>query len=203
MLRGIIFDFGGVFNNAHETMQGFSDAALRFGYDPQALYDLLYSGSAWRAAKLGEITTAAYWRQIMNELGVDPATDLAEFRTMLFTGEQLDQEVVAIAKELHDRYPLALLSNATDELEWVLEHRFGLHHLFKVIVNSATTGVAKPDPRAYRLALDGLDLPPHEALFIDDKPRNVAAAEALGIPSLLFTNAATLRRDLQARGVLR
>jgi FMN phosphatase YigB (HAD superfamily) len=38
-------------------------------------------------------------------------------------------------------------------------------------------------------------------LFIDDKPRNIAAAEALGIPSLLFTHAAQLARDLESRGI--
>lgn len=202
MINGIIFDFGGVFNTAHESMAGFSAAAGRFGYDPQALYDLLYNGPAWQAAKLGHKTTTEYWREMMAALGLDPNGDVAAFRRELFVGEQLNAEVVALARRLHARYPLALLSNATDELEALLDHTFGIHHLFKVVVNSATAGVAKPDPAAYDLALRGLRLSPFEVVFIDDKPRNIVAAEALGMRGLLFTDAPTLERDLIALGLL-
>jgi HAD superfamily hydrolase (TIGR01509 family) len=202
MIKGIIFDFGGVFNNAHETLAGFTDAARRFGHEPQALYDLFYSGPAWQSAKLGRMSSDAYWRQMMVELGLDPAGDVAAFRAELFTGEQLNAEVVAIAERLGRRYPLALLSNATDDLERLLAEQFGIHHLFQVVVNSATAGVAKPDPQAYWLVLDGLGLEPAEALFIDDKPRNIAAAEALNIPSIRFTTAAALEAELLRRGIL-
>ncbi len=202
MIKGIIFDFGGVFSNAHESLIGFANAAARFGHTPESLYDLLYHGPAWQAAKLGRITTTAYWREMMAALGQDPAGDLERFLADLFAGERLDANVVAIAERLHRRYPLALLSNATDNLEAVLTNRFGIRHLFRIVINSATAGVAKPDPQAYWLALEGLGLEPREALFIDDKPRNVVAAEALGIPSLHFTDAAQLARDLEARGLL-
>lgn len=202
MTKGIIFDFGGVFNNAHETLAGFAGAARRFGHEPQALYDLFYSGPAWQAAKLGRMTSDAYWRQMMAELGLDPAGDVSAFRADLFEGEQLNPEVVAIAERLSRRYPLALLSNATDELEQLLAEQFGIQHLFQVVVNSATAGVAKPDSQAYRLALEGLRLEPAEALFIDDKPRNIVAAEALGIPSICFTDAPALEAELRQRGLL-
>lgn len=202
MINGILFDFGGVFNNAHETMDGFAGAAERFGRSPQALYDLFYSGPEWQAAKLGRSTSDAYWRQMMALLDLDPRGDVDAFRAELFAGEQLNAEVVALAQQLHGRYPLALLSNASDELEWLLEHRFGVHHLFDVVINSARVGVAKPDPRAYRLALDGMGMQPHEVLFIDDKPRNIVAAEALGIPSVLFTDATVLSAELRRRDLL-
>jgi putative hydrolase of the HAD superfamily len=84
----------------------------------------------------------------------------------------------------------------------LLEEQYGIHHLFDVVVNSARAGVAKPDPRAYRLVLDGLGVAPGEALFVDDKPRNISAAEALGIPSILFTSAPALERELAERGLL-
>lgn len=202
MVKGIIFDFGGVFNNAHESMAGFAAAADRFGHSPQALYDIFYSGPAWQAAKLGRITSGAYWREMMSTLGLDPSGDLHEFRTNLFEGEHINQEVVGIAEQLHQRYPLALLSNAMDDLEWLLEHSFQLQHLFRVVINSAVVGVAKPEPRAYQLALDGLGLQPAEALFIDDKPRNIVAAEQLGVSSILFTSASALAAELRERGLL-
>ncbi len=202
MVKGIIFDFGGVFNNAHETLAGFASAAARLGHSPQALYDLFYSGPEWQAAKIGRMTSTAYWRLMMEALGLDPQGDIHAFRTDLFIGEEINHEVVAIAEQLAKRYPLALLSNAMDDLEWLLEHTFGLHHLFRVVINSATVGVAKPEPRAYQLALDGLGLAASDVLFIDDKPRNIVAAERLGIPSVLFKDAPTLAAELREWGLL-
>jgi FMN phosphatase YigB (HAD superfamily) len=62
--------------------------------------------------------------------------------------------------------------------------------------------MAKPEPEIYQLALKLLGIAPEEALFIDDLPRNTIAAEALGIPSIVFESPAQLRRELQARGIL-
>jgi len=196
MIKGIIFDFGGVFDSKHESLEGFREAAIRYGLEPEAFYDLLYSVDAWWQAKLGQIGAADYWRRVMVSLGHGQDEDVEGFRQRLFAGHQLDGEVVRIAEQLAERFPLALLSNATDELETLLETQYGVHHLFNVLVNSARAGVAKPDPGAYRLALDGLGIGAAEALFIDDKPRNVSAARALGIQTIHFTDAAALRRGL-------
>ncbi len=202
MIKGVIFDFGGVFDSKHESLDGFRVAAAHYGLAPEAFYDVLYGGDAWQRAKLGSITAQDYWRSIMLDLGHDPSEDVQAFRQRLFAGHELDSAVVAIAERLHRRVPLALLSNATDELEMLLESRYGIHHLFDVVVNSARAGVAKPDPRAYRLALEGLRLDPAHALFVDDKPRNVRAAQALGIRSIHFTGAEALERDLIGYGLL-
>ncbi len=202
MIKGVIFDFGGVFDSKHESLDGFRDAAGRYGIEPQAFYDLLYSGDAWRQAKLGEISGDAYWRSVMLSLGHDRTEDVAAFRERLFAGHELEAHVVRIATQLGERYPLALLSNATDELESLLETRYRIHHLFRVVINSARVGIAKPDPRAYWLALEGLEVQPREALFIDDKPRNIDAARELGLQAIHFTDAVSLERDLVARGLL-
>lgn len=202
MIKAIIFDFGGVFDQQHEALGGFHEATQRYGMTPEAFYDLLYSGDAWQQAKLGSMTGRDYWHTVMVGLGHDPSEDVETFRAALFAGRELDAHVVAIARRLAERYPLALLSNATDELEALLEHEFGIHHLFAVVVNSARVGVAKPDPRAYQLALDGLGVAPSEALFIDDKPRNVRAAQALGIPTIHYTTADALEHELIERGML-
>lgn len=202
MVKGIIFDFGGVFNKPHESIAGFASAAQRSGHPPQALYDLFYNVPEWQAARIGGMTSSAYWRAMMRALGLDPAGDIHAFRAELFEGEHINHDVVAIAEELAKRYPLALLFSALDDLESLLKHEFGVHHLFRVVINSATVGVAKPAARAYQLALDSLGLAPADALFIDDKPRNIDAAQVLGIPALRFSSAPALAAELRERGLL-
>ena len=67
---------------------------------------------------------------------------------------------------------------------------------------SGLEGVGKPDPRYFKLALERFGLVPAETLFTDDKPDNVAAAAAVGLQATVFTDAASLRAELAARGVL-
>ena len=73
---------------------------------------------------------------------------------------------------------------------------------FRDIVVSGTEKVMKPDPAIYRLAIARFGIDPAGALFIDDVAKNVAGAESVGIAGHLFTNAATLERELVARGLL-
>ena len=62
--------------------------------------------------------------------------------------------------------------------------------------------VAKPDPAIFAVLVRRHGLDPARTVFVDDSPVNVEAAEAAGLPGLLFTDAASLRADLQAAGVL-
>lgn len=78
----------------------------------------------------------------------------------------------------------------------------GLFDRFRDIVVSGEERLVKPDPAIYALALDRFGLKPHEAVFVDDNPANVAAAEAMGIASHLFVGAAGFRTFLVDHGLL-
>lgn len=73
---------------------------------------------------------------------------------------------------------------------------------FRDIVVSGTERVVKPDPAIYRLALDRFGVAAAAALFVDDRPENVAGAEAVGMHGHLFTGAAALADTLAAHGLL-
>jgi 2-haloacid dehalogenase len=59
----------------------------------------------------------------------------------------------------------------------------------------------KPDPAIYRLALDRFGVRADETVFVDDNPANIAAARALEIESVLFTDAASFRSRLIELGL--
>ncbi len=46
--------------------------------------------------------------------------------------------------------------------------------------------IIKPDPEIYRRLMQRYQLKPEECVFIDDSPKNIAAANALGIHGVLF-----------------
>lgn len=73
---------------------------------------------------------------------------------------------------------------------------------FRDIVVSGDEKLIKPDPAIYALALARFGLEGPDAVFIDDSPKNVAAAQDAGIHALHFTDAAKLRGELEGLGLL-
>ena len=62
---------------------------------------------------------------------------------------------IGVLRELHERYPMVLVSNFYGNIECVL-HEFGFDGLFLDIVESAIVGVRKPDPRIFKLGVEAL-----------------------------------------------
>ncbi|MBI3706862.1 MAG: HAD family phosphatase [Proteobacteria bacterium] len=113
------------------------------------------------------------------------------------------EDSVAILEELHRRgTPLYALTNWSAETFPRARRRFDFLARFRGIVVSGELGVMKPDPRifAHLLATHGLDAA--DCVFIDDSPRNVAAALDVGFRALHFKSPQALRADLAALGLL-
>ena len=119
------------------------------------------------------------------------------------------EETVAIVRELHTRgVPLYGLTNWPAQV-WPPQslmpeqaESYAFLDLFSDVWVSGQHKVRKPDPESYRSALRRFGLAADEAVFVDDSPANVAAAEALGIESIQFRDAPTLRVDLEKVGLL-
>ena len=100
------------------------------------------------------------------------------------------------------RYRTGYLNNESRELnDYRLQH-FGLQSLGSIFICSGYVEMHKPQPEIYRLAVDLLQLPASEIIFIDDRIANVQAAEAVGLNAIQYTaNPDALREELIARGV--
>lgn len=103
--------------------------------------------------------------------------------------EALLAELVGAGFEIHalSNYPV-----------WwqMIEAKLGLSRFLRWSFVSCDTGLRKPDPEAYRHAARALDRAPERCVFVDDRPRNCAAAEALGMRAIVFEGAAALRSAL-------
>lgn len=71
---------------------------------------------------------------------------------------------------------------------------------FDGIIVSAEERLVKPDPAIYRLLLDRYGLAAGDCVFIDDSPKNVEGARAVGMHAVAFTAPARLAEDLAAMG---
>ena len=200
MLKGIIFDFGGVFTKTQPREAVLRHCETELGLARNSLTELLFAGSHWQAVSTGNISTAEYWQYICNKLDNKVPAALEPLKYNPFAYEKLNQRMISLGRRLHRHYKTALLSNATPYLDTLLaEH--GLVNIFDVVVNSSRVGLRKPDPRIYKLTTDRLGLLPEQCLFVDDKERNTTVAEALGMRTVVFRSAAQLIRQLRELGI--
>jgi HAD superfamily hydrolase (TIGR01509 family) len=185
-------------------------------WDPRTLYSKIFPDPDERDRFLSEVCTmdwhGAHDRGVAFE---DNRAELiarhpeheAEIRAWgerwweMFSGPIPETE--AAIEALHARgVPMYALSNISQH---TLEGTFAMSPAFgrlSGVLASGAEGMIKPDPEIFKLACERFGHAPADVLFVDDGPRNIAAAQALGFDTHHFTDPAALAPALQARGLL-
>lgn len=203
----IIFDYGNVIVGPLDRSAfdaSLTALAAAHGFPTgRALWEHIYISDDWEQAKRGHLTHQEFWERRLAALDIHTETGRRAFKARLYEHWGIIPGMRNLLIDLRPHYRLAILSNSSRRnfAAYITERR-GLGGLFEAIISSAEEGVAKPEPAFYLLALERLKIRPEQALFIDDQVRNTAAAEALGIESIVFTAPQTLRRELEERGIL-
>ena len=183
-IRTIIFDAGGVIVRT-ENPAPRDQLAARLGMSREEINDLVFFSETARLATLGKLTAQEHWEATRKSLALPPeifSTVPAEF----FGGDVLDYSLIDYLRSLRPRFKTALLSNAWDDLRQVVVERWQVADAFDELIISAEVGLAKPDPRIYRLTIDRLGVFPHEAIFVDDVLHNLEAAREVGLNIVHF-----------------
>ncbi|MEA1881905.1 MAG: TIGR02253 family HAD-type hydrolase [Candidatus Marinimicrobia bacterium] len=80
---------------------------------------------------------------------------------------------------------LAVVSDAPSREAWMRLYYLNLHHIFDPVLTFDDTGVRKPSPKPFQMALDYLKVEPEEALMIGDWPeRDVVGASKIGMKTI-------------------
>ena len=108
----------------------------------------------------------------------------------------IDRDMVAYIEELRKTYRVCLLSNAQSDYLRKVFDREDLDRLFDRKVVSGDVRMIKPYPEIFEHLLSLVGIEPSEAVFIDDNPRNVEGARAVGMNAILYTDLASLKSEL-------
>ncbi len=104
---------------------------------------------------------------------------------------------------VRERHGVAFLSNSNEIHAELIPTQFaGLFHKDDPFVFSHRIKSAKPDPDAFRRALETIGATAEQTIFIDDLLENVLAARAFGMRAFQFTDARMLTKELEAEGLL-
>jgi len=200
-IKAVIFDLGGVL----------------LDWNPRYLYRKMFDDEEAMERFLGEVCTMS-WHEA-NDRGVPFEVTCAELaaehpehaehiwawgrRTEEMVGGPIDG-TVEILRELAGSGSVRLfaLTNMEAHTYPLRRERYEFLRWFEGTVVSSEEGVIKPDPRIFEVLLERYGLQPASTLMIDDNPRNIAAAKALGMPTVLFESPEALRLALEKAGVL-
>jgi 2-haloacid dehalogenase len=112
------------------------------------------------------------------------------------------EDSVALMEGLiDDGRDVTLLTNWASDTFREARVRFPFLERPRGITVSGDIGLIKPDRAIYDHHVASFGLDPAASLFIDDSQKNVDGARAAGWQAVLFTDAATLKADLQGLGI--
>lgn len=191
----VLFDIGGVLLTNSWDVKERAETAAHFNLDVEELQS--------RHAEIVEL-----WERG----GVTMSTylDVAVFyeprsftqdefvQCMLSQSKLLPNGAMKVLNELaaSSKHLIGALNNEARELNEYRLKKFGLRDCFDITLTSCYLGLRKPGAAIYKRAIDIVGRPPERILFIDDRPENVAGAEAAGLVSICFKDESSLRDRL-------
>jgi putative hydrolase of the HAD superfamily len=198
--RAVILDYGAVL--CHEPLpHEIEFMAGIFRVSPAQFLPLW--ADPRRAYDRGDLSTPEYWATVAREAGVELTPEIVDqlCRTDKEMWSRVNTEMTEWLSTLRPAgYQTALLSNMPLDMIAHVRAIFPWLSDFDHQVFSSEVRIIKPDAAIYRHCLERLGVPPHEAVFVDDREENIATARSLGILSFHFRSVAELRRDLESAG---
>ena len=136
-----------------------------------------------RVADLAVVRYAAFERTL-EEIGIEDAGLAARLNAMFFAVKAQHatpySDTLPVLTEVSRRYRTAFLTNGNTD-----PAQYGLDRFLDPIVHAVVEGVAKPDPRIFRILLERAGMKATEAVYIGDSlSDDVAGARAAGIRSI-------------------
>ena len=200
--RLVLFDLDGVLADydREARCQAMANAA---GTDADSMFAAMFGEEGFEhATDRGEIDLDGSLAGLRERHGWTVAEhDFLDARRL---GTRVRPAMMALCRELQAQD--ARVAIFTNNGDWVVAN---IDHIApelapvfgEAIVCSGAMKASKPDPAAFLACLRRLrHESPADALFVDDNADNVAGARRAGLDALLYTDLATLRRELRARG---
>ncbi len=194
----IVFDFSGVIAKTDkEELAQFISGSLGISHE-EALHAL--AQFKIHAAQGG--TQPDFWAAYIRSKGghLPPFWLDQLYEAQLKAVKEIPGMMEVVIHLQKQGFQTALLSNVKQDHARV-KRELGYYDYFSPVLLSYEIGAKKPDPKAFKILLERLGVPPDQVLFIDNKPANVEGAQAMGIKSIHFTNKKQLIKDLRKRGI--
>lgn len=194
--RALLLDFGSVISMSF--FERHRDTEQRLGL-PQGTLTWLgpldpATDELWQAMQRNELTEREYWAARAREIGERVGESGWDMQMLANRVRQTDPAYVVrpeIDSLIRDAREQAIkVGILTNELELFYGRpflsRLTILEQMDALVDCTHSGILKPDPRVYALAIEALGSAPDEVLFVDDQFRNIAGAVKVGLQTQHF-----------------
>jgi epoxide hydrolase-like predicted phosphatase len=199
MIKAVIFDCGGVLKVGADDLL-YHDMARSFGMDFDEIKQAVRA--PLNEFETGKIDEVEFWKRVGQNTGKPLPHDHMDLWTRQYLATyEIRHDVLDLAKALRSRgYAVPLLSNTVPG-HAEINKKNRLYDLFEPVLLSHEIGFKKPDPETYVFTLERIGYAANECVLIDDKERNIAPAQSVGMHTILFTDRSSLERELSTLGV--
>lgn len=193
MIRNIIFDLGGVIVtiSQEEAIRRFKALGLE---DAEQQLDPYTQSGIFGDLEEGLITAEDFSRELSLRTGREQTFETCKWGWLGYRADLPKRNLEALRRLRSEGYRLILLSNTNPFLmSWALSNKFdgeghSLNDYFDSLYLSYRLKKMKPSESFFHHVMLSEKIAPSETLFVDDGPRNVAAASQLGIHTFCPVN---------------
>lgn len=201
MIRCILFDLGGVVItiDQDQAVRRFKEIGLK---DAEKRLDPYTQSGIFGDLEAGAITAEQFRDELSKLVGRELTFQECRYAWTGYCKEVPQRNLETLLKLREQGYRIVLLSNTNPYMmDWALSNDFdgdghSLKYYFDELYMSFQVKLMKPNDLFYRHVLRKEKLFPQECLFVDDGPRNVAAASQIGIHTYCPKNGVDWTKDI-------
>jgi putative hydrolase of the HAD superfamily len=202
MIEAVIFDFGGVFTSSP------FEAFARYERENGLPVDLIrkinsqnHLTNAWARFERAELDLDSFDKAFADEalaLGhYVPGKDIIG----LLSGD-FRPEMIEALRRIKTKFKTGCITNnvpanMTGSNEGRSLYAKDVMALFDHVIESAKTGIRKPDPRIYEMMCETLKVSPDACIYLDDLGVNLKPARAMGMATIKVESGAQAIAELE------
>jgi len=195
----IFTDIGGVLLTNGWDSTSRKQAVALFGLDAaetEARHHLTFD-----TYEVGKLTLDDYLKRVVFYKRRNFSAD--EFKKFMFTQSKPYPEMIALLKDLKQRYGLkiAVVSNEGRELNDYRIKKFNLNGFVDFFISSSFVHFRKPDTDIFKLAIDVAQAPLNHSIYIDDRALFVQVAASVGLKGIIHSDYKSTVEKLASLGL--
>ena len=195
----LFVDIGGVLLSDGWSRRARRRAATHFKLEAAEIEDR--HQAVWNTYQEGRCTLEEYLTRVV--FFKKRSFTRAQFRHFILAQSKPYPEMIELVARLKERHGLkiAVVSNEGRELNAYRIRKFKLNGFVDLFISSCFVRLLKPDVDIFRLALDVVQVPARQVVYIENTSMFVRIAEQLGIRSILHTDHMSTRAKLASFGL--